>query len=157
MQKNIKTDHVIYCVGHTFYSIAFICFMDHSGVKYLLDPYSYLFFSYHARLDVDPDSLALVFNDGNVVWIPQMVTTSRCIQERQEWYCRLKFGSMSYDGSKLDLDLATDRVDDTDYEAIHWEIIENTATKNVTYDDCCPEPYVDVTFSLRLARMRRQP
>ena len=33
-----------------------------------------------------------------------------------------------------------------------WEIMENTATRNLIKYDCCPHPYGDLTFNLTLRR-----
>ncbi|RUS81384.1 hypothetical protein EGW08_010856, partial [Elysia chlorotica] len=33
-----------------------------------------------------------------------------------------------------------------------WDIIENQAVRNVKYYTCCPDPYPDLTFNLRLQR-----
>ena len=33
-----------------------------------------------------------------------------------------------------------------------WEIVENTATRNLIKYDCCPHPYGDLTFNLTLRR-----
>lgn len=33
-----------------------------------------------------------------------------------------------------------------------WDIIQNLGSRNVKYYSCCPEPYPDITFTLRIRR-----
>ena len=46
-----------------------------------------------------------------------------------------------------------DRIDLSDYiESNIWELMEYPAKKNDKYYPCCPEPYPDMTYTLRLKR-----
>ena len=33
-----------------------------------------------------------------------------------------------------------------------FDLVEFTAAKNITYYSCCPEPYPDITFTIKLRR-----
>ncbi|ESO93338.1 hypothetical protein LOTGIDRAFT_178557 [Lottia gigantea] len=112
------------------------------------------------RLEEKRDALAVLSSDGSVVWIPQAVFKSSCSIDIRHFpfdvqTCTMKFGSWTYDGSKLDLQLLynVSGFEMTDYmPSNEWEIKESSAIKNVKYYPCCPEPYVDVTFTLKIKR-----
>ena len=63
----------------------------------------------------------------------------------------LKFGSWTYDGDKLDVDLYNDLelIDMSDYSTFNgYEIKGNYARKDVVYYTCCVEPYPNLSFTL---------
>ena len=93
--------------------------------------------------------------------MPQAVYRSSCeidvssfpfdVQE-----CKLKFGSWTYDGSKVDLEVYGQgkQIDLTEYVPSNaWQILQAPAKKNVVTYTCCPEPYVDLTFTLVFQRV----
>lgn len=100
------------------------------------------------------ESMVLVQHDGSVLYIPRSKYHVRCyITEGDDYQCKLKFGSWVYDGSMLDPTFYhdTNGTEVTEFLANHhWEIVENYAKKTVTYYDCCPEPYPDISFYLKL-------
>ncbi|XP_046582914.1 LOW QUALITY PROTEIN: neuronal acetylcholine receptor subunit alpha-5-like [Haliotis rubra] len=112
------------------------------------------------RLEEKRDALAVISHDGGVVWIPQAVFKSSCSIDIRHFpfdvqTCVLKFGSWTYDGSKLDLEFLYDVIgfEMTDYiPSNEWDILDSSAKKNVKYYPCCPEPYVDLTFTLKISR-----
>jgi len=68
----------------------------------------------------------------------------------------MKFGSWTNDGNRLDISFYRDEssVDTTDYvESNEWALIGHPAVKHVEYYTCCPEPYPDLTFTIRLKRI----
>ena len=71
----------------------------------------------------------------------------------------LKFGSWTFDGFKIDIGFF-DR-EEIDINDLHgdmtdtFEIIGNSAKKNVKYYPCCEEPYPDLTFMLHLRKIKR--
>lgn len=107
------------------------------------------------------DALAVVSNDGSVLWIPMAIYSSTCPidivyfpYDSQE--CHLKFGSWTYDGFKLDVDFydSLEQVDVTDYiPSNEWTLMEHPAKKNVKFYPCCKEPYPDLTFTIRVKRL----
>ncbi|KAK3601914.1 hypothetical protein CHS0354_041853 [Potamilus streckersoni] len=68
----------------------------------------------------------------------------------------MKFGSWTYDGSKLDLQLlyeTTSGFEFSDYiRSNEWDILSSSAVRTVMRYTCCPEPYVDLTFTLKIRR-----
>ena len=65
----------------------------------------------------------------------------------------MNFGSWSYDGTALDIQLSSDFVYTEDYvENSEWEYINSTATRDVKTYECCPEPYPYVTYNITLRR-----
>ena len=64
-----------------------------------------------------------------------------------------RFGSWTYDGFKLDLQLQSDTVDTSYYTASdEWTLVEAPAERHVVKYPCCPEPYIDVTYTLKLRK-----
>ncbi|KAK2169882.1 hypothetical protein LSH36_6g07048 [Paralvinella palmiformis] len=112
------------------------------------------------RLREFRDAFAVVSYIGDVLWIPQAIFKSSCVIDIthfpfDEQVCRLKFGSWTYDGFKLDLAFFNEleAIDLNDYIVSNeWTVIEHPAKKNTAYYPCCKEPYPDLTFSLRLRR-----
>ncbi|XP_050394708.1 neuronal acetylcholine receptor subunit beta-3 isoform X2 [Patella vulgata] len=112
------------------------------------------------RLEEKREALAVLSSDGTVVWIPQAVFKSSCSIDIRHFpfdvqTCKLKFGSWTYDGSKLDLLFMYNLTgfEMTDYiDSNEWEIKESSAKKTTKYYPCCPEPYVDLTFTLKIKR-----
>ena len=73
-----------------------------------------------------------------------------------EQTCKLKYGSWTYDGLKLDVEFydGLEEIDVSDYiESNMWELVDHSAIKNVKYYPCCEEPYPDLTFRLILKRI----
>ncbi|XP_041364592.1 neuronal acetylcholine receptor subunit alpha-10-like isoform X2 [Gigantopelta aegis] len=113
------------------------------------------------RLEEKREALAVLTNDGSVIWMPQAVFKSSCSIDIRHFpfdiqSCHLKFGSWTYDGSKLDLQFlynGKDGFEMTNYiRSNEWEILNSSAQRNVLYYPCCPEPYVDLTFRLQMKR-----
>ena len=70
--------------------------------------------------------------------------------------CTLKFGSWTYDGTKVDLDFFDNlvEVDITDYmPSNEWRLLAHPAKKNIKFYPCCSEPYIDLTFTVVIKRI----
>ena len=62
-----------------------------------------------------------------------------------------RFGSWTYDGSALNLQLQADSADTSSYVPhSDWTLIGVPARRNVVSYDCCPEEYIDITFTIKL-------
>ncbi|XP_077404353.1 cholinergic receptor, nicotinic, alpha 11 isoform X2 [Vanacampus margaritifer] len=65
--------------------------------------------------------------------------------------CVLKFGSWTYDGWLLDL-----QMNDADISGYmpngEWDLVGVPGARNEVYYDCCKEPYPDVTFMVTIRR-----
>ncbi|KAK7112949.1 acetylcholine receptor subunit alpha-type acr-16-like [Littorina saxatilis] len=111
------------------------------------------------RLGELRDALCVLSDNGDVVWIPQAVFKSSCSIDIRHFpfdvqTCHLKFGSWTYDGSKLDLQFVYGPAFElNDYiQSNEWDIIFSNAERNVKYYPCCPEPYVDLVFHIQISR-----
>ena len=70
--------------------------------------------------------------------------------------CSLKFGSWTYDGTKVDLGFFDnlEEVDITDYmPSNEWKLLDHPAKKNIKFYPCCNEPYIDLTFIVVIKRI----
>ncbi|KAK7506362.1 hypothetical protein BaRGS_00002474, partial [Batillaria attramentaria] len=111
------------------------------------------------RLSELRDALIVISDDGGVVWIPQAVFKSSCSIDIRHFpfdvqSCHLKFGSWTYNGNKLDLQFVYGPgFELTDYiPSNEWDILSSNAVRNVKYYPCCPEPYVDLVFHVKIRR-----
>lgn len=130
-----------------------------SFLIWLFDFPAPLFPSADTRLNELRDAQCVVSHDGGVVWIPQAIFKSSCSIDITHFpfdvqTCHLKFGSWTYDGSKLDLQfLYGPYFELNDYiRSNEWDIVDSSAKRNVKYYPCCPEPYVDLVFNLKMRR-----
>ncbi|KAL3289864.1 hypothetical protein HHI36_023255 [Cryptolaemus montrouzieri] len=66
----------------------------------------------------------------------------------------MKFGSWTYDGNQIDLVLNSEEGGDlSDFITNgEWYLIGMPGKKNTIVYQCCPEPYVDVTFTIQIRR-----
>ncbi|KAK2169884.1 hypothetical protein LSH36_6g07057 [Paralvinella palmiformis] len=111
------------------------------------------------RLQEQREALAVVSFDGTVLWIPMAIYRSTCSIDilyfpYDSQTCKLKFGSWTYDGFKLDLAFykGLDEVDLTDYmPSNEWNLISSPAKRNIRSYPCCNEPYPDLTFTIQVS------
>ncbi|XP_067676681.1 acetylcholine receptor subunit alpha-type acr-16-like [Haliotis asinina] len=100
------------------------------------------------------ETLAMVYSDGSIMHVPPTTIKTRCDVSNYTTSgtvtCGLKYGSWTYDGSLLNLVSTSASVDVTSYKSggVDWNLDEHTATREVKHYECCPEPYIDVTFNL---------
>ena len=83
---------------------------------------------------------------------------TRCTNNEEDntLECRYKFGSWTYSGFEINLDYYQDwkEIDIMEYvPSNEYEIIERKANKHVKYYSCCPDPYVDIEYTLKLKRV----
>ncbi|PRD20941.1 UNVERIFIED_CONTAM: Neuronal acetylcholine receptor subunit alpha-7 [Trichonephila clavipes] len=122
-----------------------------------------LFFSPFPSADEKIDSTfptnVVVRNNGSCTYIPPGIFKSTCKIDIT-WFpfddqkCEMKFGSWTYDGFQLDLRLASeDGGDLTTYITNgEWILIGLPGVRNEIFYACCPEPYVDITFTIHIRR-----
>lgn len=112
------------------------------------------------RLSEYRNALCVVYSNGVVTWLPQAIFKSQCNIDvgtfpfdKQE--CNMKFGSWTYNGNQLDLQFKDGKTNFTfsDYTQSNvWKVLSAPAVRNVNKYECCPEPYVDLTFTLVMRR-----
>ncbi|PAV77316.1 hypothetical protein WR25_21117 [Diploscapter pachys] len=124
----------------------------------LWNPDVLLYNSADPQFDSTYPSNLLVYPNGKVDWIPPGLFRFSCKID-VVWFpfdfqsCSMKFGSWTYDGSKLEL-----RVDDNGFDISNYMpngewVLEGTFVKrNIQFYPCCPEPYYDIVFTFVIRR-----
>ncbi|XP_061502412.1 neuronal acetylcholine receptor subunit alpha-7 isoform X6 [Anopheles gambiae] len=101
----------------------------------------------------------VVKNNGSCLYVPPGIFKSTCKIDItwfpfDDQHCEMKFGSWTYDGNQLDLILNSDDGGDlSDFITNgEWYLIGMPGKKNTITYQCCPEPYVDITFTIQIRR-----
>ncbi len=108
--------------------------------------------------EIFPETNAIVSNNGYVLWVvPAMIKSSCKIDVTYFPFdmqrCPLKFGSWTYDGFQLDLINLKESGDLSKFiPSGEWDLEGMPAVRNEDYYSCCPEPYVDVTYTIIIKR-----
>ncbi|XP_014680695.1 PREDICTED: acetylcholine receptor subunit alpha-like [Priapulus caudatus] len=104
----------------------------------------------------------LIMSDGRVLWVPPALFSSFCPMNWRYFpydtqACTLKFGSWTYNGNLVEIHpFSGDEpsVDMTDYVPhSEWEVVGADGRISTVYYPCCPEPYMDASFTLTLRRL----
>jgi len=101
----------------------------------------------------------VVTSTGSCTYIPPGIFMSTCKIDIT-WFpfddqnCEMKFGSWTYNGFKLDLKLKSTTGGDISTYVTNgeWALIGVPATRNEVIYECCPEPYLDITFIIKIRR-----
>jgi len=142
---------------------------DYGGVEVLrIDPNALWKPDITLYNSVDPvnmincyDTNTLVYPNGNVLFIPPCKMTSQCnLTLKKLPYgnqeCSLKFGSWTFDGNVLDVQLYNG-TNSMDLSQMHnssgFEVVSSTAVRNIKYYPCCADPYPDLTFNVTIKRI----
>ena len=97
-------------------------------------------------------------HDGRNTWLSPIQLKSECTIDVSKFpfdtqKCKLKFGSWTYDGFRLDMTNESDSADLGMYSpSSEWKLVSAPAERNVLKYFCCPEPYPDVTFTIIIKR-----
>ncbi|XP_066255084.1 neuronal acetylcholine receptor subunit alpha-7 isoform X3 [Euwallacea similis] len=101
----------------------------------------------------------VVRHNGSCLYIPPGIFKSTCKIDItwfpfDDQHCDMKFGSWTHDGNQLDLVLNSEAGGDlSDFITNgEWYLIGMPGIKNTITYACCPEPYVDVTFTIQIRR-----
>uniref|UniRef100_A0A8C5EVJ3 Neuronal acetylcholine receptor subunit alpha-7-like n=1 Tax=Gouania willdenowi TaxID=441366 RepID=A0A8C5EVJ3_GOUWI len=115
-----------------------------------------LYNSAHDKFDATFKTNVLVNSSGFCEYLPPGIFVSTCNVDVR-WFpfdiqrCELKFGSWTFDGWLLDIQLK--EADVSGYmQNGEWDLLEVPGGRNEIYYDCCAEPYPDVTFVVTLRR-----
>ncbi|XP_056137923.1 neuronal acetylcholine receptor subunit alpha-7 [Lampris incognitus] len=115
-----------------------------------------LYNSADERFDATFHTNVLVNSSGYCQYLPPGIFKSTCYIDVR-WFpfdvqrCDLKFGSWTYGGWSLDLQMM--EADITGYIANgEWDLVEVPGRRNERFYDCCKEPYPDVTFTVVMRR-----
>ncbi|XP_033837108.1 neuronal acetylcholine receptor subunit alpha-7-like [Periophthalmus magnuspinnatus] len=136
---------------------------DYPGVKNLRftpdqiwTPDILLYNSAHDKFDATFKTNVLVNSSGFCEYLPPGIFVSTCSVDVR-WFpfdiqrCELKFGSWTFDGWLLDIQMK--EADVSGYMPNgEWDLIGVPGDRNEQFYDCCAEPYPDVTFVVTLRR-----
>lgn len=119
----------------------------------------YLFDSADEGFDGTYPTNVVVRNNGSCLYVPPGIFKSTCKIDIT-WFpfddqrCEMKFGSWTYDGLQLDLQLQDDSGGDISSFITNgeWELLGVPGKRNEIYYNCCPEPYIDITFVIIIRR-----
>ncbi|XP_062617358.1 neuronal acetylcholine receptor subunit alpha-9-like [Saccostrea cucullata] len=93
----------------------------------------------------------VVNNNGMILWLFPAQLESTCVtgNKQGENICRLKFGSWTYNGLQLNLTHSDKQLGMSNYYPNpDWEITSTNSMRNVMRYQCCPEPYLDVSYQV---------
>lgn len=97
-----------------------------------------------------------ILHNGTVSWFPPTTIFTNCDESDHDSkivYCFMTFGSWSYDGKAVDIQLKYNNIELRDYhENSAWEYVNSTVVRNMIKYPCCPELYADVTYTITLRR-----
>lgn len=100
-----------------------------------------------------------LYSNGTATWANPMMFTSLCGVEvkyfpfdKQE--CQLKFGSWMYDARRMNIIPMTHYKFPTKYfqKNGEWLVYSVKMKRNQDLYQCCPEPFIDVTVTIKMAR-----
>nr|XP_022902055.1 neuronal acetylcholine receptor subunit alpha-7-like isoform X2 [Onthophagus taurus] len=100
----------------------------------------------------------IVSNNGEVVWLSHGIYRSSC-DINVEYFpfdlqsCPMKWASWTYDGYQVELVKQTEEGDVSNYQANgEFDLVNFYAVRHIEYYSCCPEPYPDITYTIKLRR-----
>ncbi|XP_077375101.1 neuronal acetylcholine receptor subunit alpha-7-like isoform X2 [Festucalex cinctus] len=108
------------------------------------------------RSETTFDARVVVGSSGTCLHLPLAILKSTCSIDLR-WFpfdsqkCDLKFGSWTYSGWSLDLEKSEAELSEYIPNG-EWDLGEVTASKHSVTYQCCPEPYVAVTYTIMLRR-----
>uniref|UniRef100_A0AAV2KZV9 Neuronal acetylcholine receptor subunit alpha-7-like n=1 Tax=Knipowitschia caucasica TaxID=637954 RepID=A0AAV2KZV9_KNICA len=115
-----------------------------------------LYNSADERFDAAFHTNILVNSSGYCQYLPPGLFKSTCYIDVR-WFpfdvqrCELKFGSWTYGGWSLDLQMV--HADTSGYITNgEWDLLEVPGRRSERFYDCCLEPYPDVTFTVVMRR-----
>ncbi|XP_012259577.1 neuronal acetylcholine receptor subunit alpha-7-like isoform X2 [Athalia rosae] len=101
----------------------------------------------------------VVKSNGTCLYVPPGIFKSTCKIDIT-WFpfddqrCEMKFGSWTYDGFQLDLQIQDEAGGDISSFITNgeWDLLGVPGKRNEIYYNCCPEPYIDITFVVIIRR-----
>ncbi|XP_077868838.1 neuronal acetylcholine receptor subunit alpha-9-II-like [Saccoglossus kowalevskii] len=107
------------------------------------------------------DTDVQIYPDGLIIAPQPVIYKSTCEIDAtffpfDQQECYLKFGSWTYDGFRIDLDIFPNsgRLDNYILNG-EWHLFDIPIVKNVFFYICCVEPYPDITYTLIIQRRSR--
>jgi len=126
--------------------------------KYIWKPDLLMYNSADEAFDSTYPTNIVLTHDGSCSYIPPGIFKSTCKIDIT-WFpfddqeCEMKFGSWTYDGGKLDLKLKSEIGDTSTYILNgEWALLDVPAKRHDIFYECCPDPYLDITFYIKIRR-----
>ena len=98
-------------------------------------------------------------SNGSCEWFAPTLIKTQCKIEIEyfpfdDQYCEYKFGSWTFTGDMLNLSLTQRTTADLSKYTMNgeWQLMSATVKRNVITYTCCPEPYIDLTYTIHLRR-----
>jgi nicotinic acetylcholine receptor, invertebrate len=101
---------------------------------------------------------AMIIHNGSVFWpIPTRLKSTCQIDVTyfpyDEQECKLKFGSWTYNGYQVSIEQRNDAIELSNYVPNgEWDLLDTSYQVNIVRYACCPEPFPDITFYVRIRR-----
>lgn len=101
---------------------------------------------------------AMIIHNGSVFWpIPTRLKSTCQVDVTyfpyDEQECKLKFGSWTYNGYQVSVDERGHAIELSGYVPNgEWELLDTSYQVNIVEYPCCPEPFPDITFYIRIRR-----
>lgn len=98
----------------------------------------------------------IIYSTGKMFWIAPIIIEGSCEIHVHDFpfdtqNCTLKFGSWTYDMSRLDL--LPDGIDTSTYmKNLEWNLVKSEVKRHEVKYACCPNIYPDVTFYIHFQR-----
>uniref|UniRef100_A0A803J3Z9 Cholinergic receptor, nicotinic alpha 7 n=1 Tax=Xenopus tropicalis TaxID=8364 RepID=A0A803J3Z9_XENTR len=115
-----------------------------------------LYNSADERFDASFHTNVLVNSSGHCQYLPPGIFKSSCYIDVR-WFpfdiqkCNLKFGSWTYGGWSLDLQMLESDISEYISNG-EWDLVGVPGKRSENYYECCKEPYLDVTFTIIMRR-----
>ncbi|XP_043192552.1 neuronal acetylcholine receptor subunit alpha-10-like [Amphibalanus amphitrite] len=100
----------------------------------------------------------IVNSNGQVTWLSHGIYQSSCDMDVEYFpfdiqSCEMKWASWTYDGYTVDIISESPDGDLSNYQSNgEFDLVDFSAKRNVQNYSCCPEPYPDITYTIRLRR-----
>ena len=104
------------------------------------------------------DTKAVIGSTGYVTFVMPRVVNAICNTTQQSCAqtCDLKYGSWTHNGNDINIVPMETMADVSHYfPNPKWTLLGSAATRHVKKYPCCPEDYIDVTYSLRFKCARK--
>ncbi|CAF3382150.1 unnamed protein product [Rotaria sp. Silwood1] len=101
---------------------------------------------------------AMLIHNGSVFWpIPTRFKSTCQIDVTyfpyDEQECKLKFGSWTYNGYQVSIEERNYAIELSSYVPNgEWDLLDTSYQVNIVRYPCCPEPFPDITFYVRIRR-----
>ncbi|XP_070551991.1 neuronal acetylcholine receptor subunit alpha-10-like [Ptychodera flava] len=138
---------------------------EHAGIDSVIIPVDKiwqpditLYGSVTKKFERHLDTDVTVESDGSVLAPQPIIYEATCAIDAtyfpfDEQRCELKFGSWSYDGASIDLYPAPSSGSLESYVPNgEWDVLKFPSVRHVLNYTCCPNPFIDVTYTVHIRR-----